>query len=616
MPSTLTFGVELEFLMAYLPDDVPSPDPSEKRMLHFPYTDSDIEEYYEFTKDEPLTRDTDERGGRLISAMRQVRIALERAGLLLNNVGETDFGRWSVTKDESVDKLEDSDYEWLQIEVVSPAYYFTPEALVEVRLALRTLKKNFCLMMVETAGLHIHVGDGHRSFDVKTATRLAAFVWAFEAQLHSVHPQHRQNLYYTKPLRGDSVYAFDYRERYNRTPSGITGALDLLVCKDFESLGAKIAHKYVVLKQSEVNFTGIIVAARISDYPKKTVEWRQHKGTFDGDEIANWISTVVGIMYFVRDASKEYFFGTLKVALSEEWQKLGDGKDDDREAKYGPILAESRFPINRLLRLLMLDDEAEYYSKRWHVLQKGPLESPQRSKITWDYEQQSVPGSEEYSQYEVMRGAWEDLTILKDIPGSKLTFDPDHTMWPSHSLREDTPDPETTDEDEDDDEETNSSALPRQEQEQDTGAPPPSITPPSPITSLPADKDEHNDREIRGSQDEERESQELDRQIQELEDSEVKREEEESAELDRRIAILEEERATLHLPLGDREWRRYMMAAGNLTSEPDGVSDPFAVGVERLAFVHDVEQVSPKTKPVENAGIDDVVDELDTPLPL
>lgn len=81
MPPALTFGVELEFLMAFLPDDTPPPDPSTHRLLRFEYTKDDIKAYHDLTRDMSGKRETDANGGRLMCAKRHIRRALSEAGL-------------------------------------------------------------------------------------------------------------------------------------------------------------------------------------------------------------------------------------------------------------------------------------------------------------------------------------------------------------------------------------------------------------------------------------------------------------------------------------------------------------------------------------------------------
>ncbi|PVH87358.1 hypothetical protein DL98DRAFT_510217 [Cadophora sp. DSE1049] len=427
--------------MAFLPDDTPPPDPTEHRLLQYSYTPEDIKTYHDLTIDMSDSRDTDSNGGRLICAKRHIRRVLHEAGLPVSKFEKTeyddgDYSGWDVVEDGSIEKPDDTTYGYFQIEIRSPAYYFTPQALNEVRLACQALTDNFCVLAVETSSLHVHVGDGERSFDTETMRRLEAFLWAFEPQLQSIHPPHRQCTYYATSLRASSKYSCAYQETYDRIPDGITGALDLYDFRDIESLRDQVIDVSGYLKNSQVSICGIASAVTDPSHAKKTVEWRQHEGTLDGEQVANWISTVVGAMCFVRDAPVGYFFDVVSFALFETWQKTGDGRDEQREEEYGPILAEGHFPINKLLRLLMLDEQAKYYRDHWYILPKTRPKDAKKSRIVWDYERELVPGSKEYQRCYRFRRLWEDLRILKDEPLCRsLVFDPESSMWPSHRLR-------------------------------------------------------------------------------------------------------------------------------------------------------------------------------------
>lgn len=48
----------------------------------------------------------------------------------------------------------------------------------------------------------------------------------------------------------------------------------------------------------------------------------------------------------------------------EKWEKLGDGKDEQREQEMGPVLAEGEFTIIDLLQTMGLYEPAEFYQNR------------------------------------------------------------------------------------------------------------------------------------------------------------------------------------------------------------------------------------------------------------
>lgn len=99
MAPPLTFGVELEFALAYLPyDSIPLPDPDDaKKILHFTLTDEDwAQNEFDIPREEFLPIATQ------FAARRSVR----------NTIKE-----WEVVNDGSVRAPEGSPYEWTDIEM-------------------------------------------------------------------------------------------------------------------------------------------------------------------------------------------------------------------------------------------------------------------------------------------------------------------------------------------------------------------------------------------------------------------------------------------------------------------------------------------------------------------
>ncbi|KAK0104657.1 hypothetical protein ONS95_004932 [Cadophora gregata] len=185
--------------------------------------------------------------------------------------------------------------------------------------------------------------------------RLEAFIWAFEPQLQSIHPPHRQWTYYAISLRASARKSCHYQDKYDWIPSGTTGALDIYDFEDILCLRDQVIDISGYLKNSHVSICGIASTVIDPSHAKKTVEWRQHKGTLDGEQVANWTSIAVGIMYFVRDAPVQYFIDIISIALFETWQKVDDGRDAEREEEDGPIFADGLFPIDKVLRLFLPD---------------------------------------------------------------------------------------------------------------------------------------------------------------------------------------------------------------------------------------------------------------------
>jgi len=98
---------------------------------------------------------------------------VEAAG---HKVGVGETTKWRITTDGSVRKPENAPkgkiYHYAVFEVVSPAYYFCPESLAAVEDFLAILTSMYCINVNETAGLHVHIGNGEASYEFRTVQKL------------------------------------------------------------------------------------------------------------------------------------------------------------------------------------------------------------------------------------------------------------------------------------------------------------------------------------------------------------------------------------------------------------------------------------------------------------
>lgn len=60
-----------------------------------------------------------------------------------------------------------------------------------------------------------------------------------------------------------------------------------------------------------------------------TIEFRQHEGTLNPDDVVQWIKTVVGIVNYVDTESDANVDALLERVRDEKWVKQGDGKDNE-----------------------------------------------------------------------------------------------------------------------------------------------------------------------------------------------------------------------------------------------------------------------------------------------
>lgn len=214
-------------------------------------------------------------------------------------------------------------------------------------------------------------------------------------------------------------------------------------------------------KNQNVSFCGLCCRRMPPEYrictARPTIEFRQHKATLDGEEVTMWIETVAGVVQFVKDADVTDLLCLFELLKHEKWEKLGDGKDGEREKAMGRIVADYGFTIIDLLRHIGLEKQAAYYESWWHPHERPPFipkgevevrpghsvpvgELPPRL-TRWKYLEQPEEFSEEQLETaDAARLLWEQMSRITEIYTSHgfpdlvpPRFDPDdQALWPEH----------------------------------------------------------------------------------------------------------------------------------------------------------------------------------------
>jgi hypothetical protein len=341
MSRRLTFGVELEFSLATLADEVDDPIPSDQRPVL-----GLIDGYTRTQLIERRGQESREKGlkKKLAQALRDDGLPAvvandpddeEEDCLNLNE--RWNKGHWVVTTDVSIHSPYDQ-HDWWPIEVNSPPYIFCKESLDAVRLACTTLTSKFRLNVNETCGLHVHVGNGNDNFSLTTIKNFFAFLWCFEPAFEALHPEHRiDGAYYTSLRR---LSRLGRRTRL----SNLENVLRILQEPDRERLlrlvDAEDPSDFDAYnaRNLRLSLTGIEMTSKV------TIEFRQHESTLDGDRVINWVKTVVGLLEFA-DNCDPFFVA----AFVTEYAFLMDAGE------------KNLYMIVDLLRDIGLDGPATYY---------------------------------------------------------------------------------------------------------------------------------------------------------------------------------------------------------------------------------------------------------------
>ena len=302
----LTFGVELEFLLSYFEEP-------------FPQRITDGIRQGRIQEDDIInlrSRESSAQRAKLVPVLRS-------AGLAVNNYGEPDYQnfpayqKWTVEGDGSVQPdrsmLETMNPQWangsrtlltpdmraalryVDVEIVSPVLTYGNAAFLEVGTAVKAIVSRFPVYVNESAGLHVHVGNQSFGFPLSTLKNLAMLVSCFENQFNQIHPAQRLTNEYCALPR----WAFEHNERNPQKMAEIIGEIDS-VSRFQWWFCADRGFRDVQNNWRAYNFGNAVMTTS----KKKTIEFRQHRGSLDGQEIQRWILLTCNIVRIAHDTNE------------------------------------------------------------------------------------------------------------------------------------------------------------------------------------------------------------------------------------------------------------------------------------------------------------------------
>ena len=209
-----------------------------------------------------------------------------------------------VKTDDSIGEPDtnESSYNWYGVEIATPAYYFSSQAIDTVKSVCEILTDTYRINCGPKAGLHIHVGRDSRGFAFETLRSLYSTLWTFEPQIQQIHPYHRtEKNPWCMNFRTASNLAAKARisAEIPDTQYAQTGLDMLLNSQDTLALGELVGPKSGsnVMAYNIDNITRRI--KRLTghgDTSKKTIEFRQHESTLDPMQAENWARLCVGML--------------------------------------------------------------------------------------------------------------------------------------------------------------------------------------------------------------------------------------------------------------------------------------------------------------------------------
>lgn len=262
-PLCLTFGVELEFIVSYNPADYKEKMRNAKEKFQELDTMPTLHQKYG-----------------ILVRLDMIQL-LNENGFDTNDYEGTELTKWTVDTDGTVTVAVDRDG-WCAIELKTPVFFYSDaDALRKIEMVVELLVSNFGLFTNDNCGLHVHVGNENRGFDLRTLQNFCSLITAFDRQLDSLHPYDRLQTPYAKSTRKAFIPSATLTENLS--------IIDRLI--SVEDLVDQF-HEYD--KYMAFNFQNL---QENVEKPLRTIEFRQHRGTLDPDLIIKWVKVACGLVH-------------------------------------------------------------------------------------------------------------------------------------------------------------------------------------------------------------------------------------------------------------------------------------------------------------------------------
>lgn len=334
-----SFGIELEFLVGLLPDGTPDPDPQDPHIRSgiFPFS---IEVEHHIARN--LNKTFKEQTYTTTKELVQPFWAYVPFGNIDSKAEEDAFGRsahgeWEIKSDISVVDPEKgtTPYEYVAIEVVSPAYLFSPEAVADVQGVAEHLTKTYRTRLNQTCGMHIHIGCQHADYELQHLKNIIAIIWTFEKRFYQLVSEDRSaNPAYTGLLTTSSRLV----EKIATLAEGLE---QILAAESVSDLAHMLTDPYWI--RLGFNIRDLDPLCTKSFNPKTTLEIRIHEGTLEPEALRSWIQLWTWISQFAEAVNTENLNKWLREHIND---------------------AEEDYDVFQLLHALKLDRQAHYYATK------------------------------------------------------------------------------------------------------------------------------------------------------------------------------------------------------------------------------------------------------------
>lgn len=345
----LSLGLEIEFSVATLRSTQQDPFPEDPRtaygilhpgMASEPHNINSTETHIALSLNEAFKED------QMMFWNRQTDTILPHhfraTGGDVEPIGFNENTQWLIKTDVSIeppaldDPLKPHIYTFVPIEIISPAYVFSEEALNQVQRVVKHLSNTYRISITDTCGMHVHIGQQNASYSLPHLKKICAILWTFEHMFYLFVRKSRWSNTQCLYLTQDSYLA----QRFGGDgPATMRGGLEkILSVTSVNQLCEMLSHNF---RRLGFNLRNLDNEEAGFDPLKQTIEVRLHESTLDPEAIYHWIHVFIGLVKFAD---------VVNTTNLEKW--LRDHVEDGFDV-YDPF---------QLLNALKLPHQAGYYA--------------------------------------------------------------------------------------------------------------------------------------------------------------------------------------------------------------------------------------------------------------
>lgn len=228
--------------------------------------------------------------------------------------------KWIIGTDLSIDCPDEKIYDFHKIEIKSPVFYFSEGALCDVTRVWELIASTYKVVVNDSMGLHVHVGNGVDAFDGETLRNLWAILWTTEKWIDTIHPLHRRFNTFCLSFRRCSTLGREIGDQSLEDPEG--EVLEWILARAPPSVEELL--DTICIHSGAYNFVNLQPNYNVESI-KRTIEFRQHEATLDAERVKQWVRVCVGLVKASASAEPTILDPYLRKLVHTKREKLRVG---------------------------------------------------------------------------------------------------------------------------------------------------------------------------------------------------------------------------------------------------------------------------------------------------